>query len=79
VMGSHCNEPRQLRVHLRKEKSKLTVTANGTVLFALDDAEPLGEGYLALGASGCRANFSDFYLAALRTWENQLPAPLPDR
>ncbi len=79
TLGGHCNDPRQLRVHLRKEKGRLVVTANGMALFEIEDAEPLGEGYLALGAAGCRANFSDFYLAALRTWENQLPVPLPDR
>ena len=62
VMGDHCNTPRQVEVYLRKAGSRLTLVLNGQTLVQFEDPDPLPAGWLGLGVSDCRANFSDVFI-----------------
>ena len=59
TMGNHCNTPRQIDVYLRKLGKRLRLVLNGETIADLEDADPLGAGFIALAAKDCRANFSD--------------------
>lgn len=71
VMGSHCNDPRQIHVRARKEGGRLEITANDEVLFRYDDPNPPAGGQIALGLNGCQANFRDFIACVDKTWEER--------
>ncbi|MCC7493968.1 MAG: hypothetical protein IT204_16545 [Fimbriimonadaceae bacterium] len=65
TMGGHCNEPRTIHTVLTRRGARLSLRLNGELLLDWSDPAPLaGGGCLALGAAGCRANFSDFVALA---------------
>lgn len=68
AMVGHCNMPRSIHVVVRKVGGHLELWCNQSKMIEYEDLKPLGGGYIGLGASGCRANFSDFLAVVMRPW-----------
>jgi hypothetical protein len=69
AMGGHCNTPRAVEAFAVKHEGSLSLFFNGVEALTYDDPEPLGCGYVGIGAVGCRANFRDLFLYRDRTWD----------
>ena len=69
AMGAHCNTPRAMEVAASKHGGKLRLSCNGVEALTYEDPEPLGDGWVGIGAAGCRTNFRDLILHRDATWE----------
>ena len=60
VMGSHCNNPREILVDASRADGVLVLKLNGVEALRYEDPEPLPKaGHLALGVAAGRAIFND--------------------
>ena len=70
-MGAHCNTPRAMDICVRRVGGKITLLLQRELALEYEDPEPLPPGQVALGCEGCSVNFSDFVMAAERTWQGE--------
>ena len=72
TMGPHCNAPRAVEVVVSKNEGKLSLSLNGIEAISFEDPEPLGDGWMAIGAANCRANFRDLFIYRDSTWREPI-------
>ena len=72
TMGAHCNAPRAMEIIAAKNGPKLTLVLNGVDAIDYEDAEPLGDGWMAIGTANSRANFRDLLIYRDSTWREPI-------
>jgi hypothetical protein len=63
AMGGHCNSPRTIHVVASQRNGQISLRLNDLEALQFTDPEPLGTGYVGIGAADCSANFRDFWMA----------------